>query len=132
MPTSAIRKCLAALGVPPTSSAELRELTETVDPDDSGYVPYEHFIAIAALKMEARGEEQEREEVEQAFRLFTREGGEKITLATLKRVAKELKENVDDQVLKDMIIEANGGAGVGRGVDIEQFEEVMKRAGVFR
>ena len=132
MPTSAIRKCLTALGVPPASSAELCELTDTVDPDQSGYVPFEHFIAIAALKLESRGEEQEREEVEQAFRLFTREGGDKITLATLKRVSKELKEPVDDQVLKDMITEANGGAGLGRGVDIDQFEEVMRRAGVFR
>lgn len=103
-----------------------------MDPDNSGYVPFEHFIAIAALKLEARGEEEEREEVEHAFRLFTRGTGEKITLATLRRVARELKENVDDQVLKDMIAEANGGAGLSQGVDIRHFEDVMRRAGVFR
>jgi hypothetical protein len=31
-----------------------------------------------------------------------------------------------------MISEANGGAGVGRGVDKEGFREVMIRAGVFQ
>jgi len=35
-------------------------------------------------------------------------------------------------VLRDMILEANGGAGVGKGVGREEFEGVMRRAGVFR
>ena len=47
----------------------------------------------------------------------------------LKRVARELKEDLDDSVLRDMLREANGG---GRGVSIEDFEGVMRRAGVFR
>ena len=92
-------------------------------------------MAIAALKLHARTDEAAKGEVEAAFRLFTRGGGgegEEITLHTLRRVAKELKEDVDDQVLKDMIIEANGGAGVGTGVALDEFEEVMRRAGVFR
>jgi len=72
--------------------------------------------------------------VDDAFRLFLDTGGEgdKITLKTLRRVAGALKENVDDQVLKDMLLEANGGGGVGRGVGIRDFEGVMRRAGVFR
>ncbi len=57
---------------------------------------------------------------------------EKITLATLKRVAKALKEDVEDELLRDMILEANGGAGVGRGVEKDEFEAVMRRAGVWR
>lgn len=73
-------------------------------------------------------------EVNEAFRLFL--GGndreEVITLGMLKRVARDLKEEVSDGVLRDMILEANGGAGVGKGVRRGEFEGVMRRAGVFR
>lgn len=71
--------------------------------------------------------------MDEAFRLFISGGGEeKITLATLKRVARSLKEDVDDELLRDMILEANGGAGVGRGVEKEEFESVLRRAGVWK
>ena len=53
-------------------------------------------------------------------------------MATLKGVAKALKEDVDEDVLRDMIIEANGGAGVGMGVERDEFESVLRRAGVWR
>jgi Ca2+-binding EF-hand superfamily protein len=74
------------------------------------------------------------QEVDEAFRLFTSGGSgeDKITLATLKRVAKVLKEDVEEDLLKDMILEANGGAGVGKGVEKDEFEGVMRRAGVWR
>ena len=107
-------------------------------------------MGIAALKVLSKGsgDDGRREEVEEAFGLFVGGrgkgkgvddggggggGGEKrISLAMLKRVARELKEDVGEQVLKDMILEANGGEGVGRGVGLGEFEGVMRRAGVFR
>ena len=47
-------------------------------------------------------------------------------------LARELKEEgVGDELLKDMILEANGGAGVNAGVTMEQFRDVLGRAGVF-
>ncbi|KAJ2906640.1 calmodulin [Zalerion maritima] len=55
-----------------------------------------------------------------------------ITVANLKRIATILKEDVDEQLLRDMILEANGGVGVGRGVKKEEFEVVMRKAGVWR
>lgn len=64
--------------------------------------------------------------------LFTNGAQGPITLANLKKVAMELKEDVSDDLLKDMILEANGGAGVGKGVGKEDFEDVMRRAGVWR
>jgi hypothetical protein len=39
---------------------------------------------------------------------------------------------VTEEVLRDMILEANGGAGVGRGVRKGEFDGVMRRAGVWR
>ncbi len=38
---------------------------------------------------------------------------------------------VDDEMLRRMILEANGNAGVARGVKLENFKSVMARAGVF-
>ena len=124
---------LTALGVPPDSAEELRELLEAVDPDDSGHVPYDHFIAIAALKLNNRSEDDRQEEIEAAFNLFTgKSGQDRITLSALRRVARELKEDLDDTLLRDMINEANGGSGLQQGVDLSEFEAVMKRAGVFK
>lgn len=89
-------------------------------------------------KGKVRGETDIRE-IDEAFRLFIGGGGgddggreEVITLGALRRVARELKEEVADSVLRDMILEANGGAGVGKGVRRGEFEGVMRRAGVFR
>jgi hydroxyacylglutathione hydrolase len=39
---------------------------------------------------------------------------------------------VDEQLLKDMILEANGGAGVSVGVGRDEFDLLMRRAGVWR
>ena len=55
-----------------------------------------------------------------------------ITLATLKRVARVLKEDVDEELLVSMLLEANGGQGVGKGVERDEFEDVMRRAGMWR
>ncbi|KAK0776687.1 Nucleosomal histone H3-Lys79 methylase [Friedmanniomyces endolithicus] len=134
--TSEIRRCLVALNAPPANQAEMNEILATVDPERTGRVGYEYFVAVAALKMQARqaggggGEEREREEVGRAFRLFTlgREEGV-IGLGDLRRVARELREEVPEAVLEDMVREATGG-GLG-GVGREEFEGVMRRAGVF-
>lgn len=92
---------------------------------------------MAALKLGNRSEESRDEEVEAAWRLFMGMGGRgegRIGMETLRRVARELKmeRECGEGVLRDMILEANGGAGVGKGVGREEFEGVMRRAGVFR
>lgn len=51
----------------------------------------------------------------------------RITMTMLKKIAGLLKADVNDEVLRDMLLEANGGAGVGRGVSLEEFEGVMRR-----
>lgn len=64
--------------------------------------------------------------------MFTRGSNGPITLNHLRRIARELKEDeVGDDLLRDMILEANGGDGVAAGVNVEQFRDVLSRAGVF-
>lgn len=132
--------CSSALGIPPSSPDELRDFISILDPDSEGFATYEPFFAICALKFHARADDDDdpdsaahRAERDEAFRLFTNgQGDGPITLAHLRRVAAVLKEDVDEELLKDMILEANGGAGVARGVGVEEFDGVMRRAGVWR
>lgn len=96
---------------------------------------YPHFLEICALQLKNKdasagpGDE----EVQEAFKLFLqgREDGI-ITVNDLRAVAKVLKEEVGEEVLKAMVLEANGGQGVGKGVRVEDFKQVMTRAGVFK
>ncbi|KAK1594854.1 uncharacterized protein LY79DRAFT_128274 [Colletotrichum navitas] len=146
IPTADVRSCLVALGIPPATRQEQAEFVEILDPDGEGFVDFEPFFAVCALKYHQRGQQSSMEErgreVEEAFALFTGAGAggaaaaaaavgprDVITIADLKRVASVLREDVKEEVLRDMILEANGGAGVGKGVKKEEFEEVMRRAG---
>ncbi|EME85727.1 uncharacterized protein MYCFIDRAFT_186232 [Pseudocercospora fijiensis CIRAD86] len=128
-----VRRCLIALNAPPANNADLQELLEVADPENAGWVPFEHFLPVAALQLNrAKGdedEERQQEEVDKAYNLFVKGQDRPITIADLKRISKELREDVPDNVLKDMIREATGGSlgGVGK----EDFESVMRRAGVF-
>ncbi|PHH82179.1 hypothetical protein CDD83_3335 [Cordyceps sp. RAO-2017] len=135
LPIDDVKSALIALGIPPASRAELAEFVSILDPSDDGYATYEPFFAICALKFHARSDddaEAHRAQVDEAYRLFTNGTDGPITLAHLRRVAAVLKDDVDEELLKDMILEANGGAGVARGVAVDEFDEVMRTAGVWR
>ena len=130
------------------AKSEIASILSTIDPLNTGFVPFEPFLSYAAIAIhskdddededededgEAYQEESNVEEVRAAYKLFTHGGPGPITLAHLRRVAKELREEVPDDLLKDMIREANGGvhnkSAVG-GVGLDEFESVMKRAGM--
>ena len=125
------KRCLVALNALPKNNEEWQELLEIIDPESSGYVEYESFYAVAAIKMNARDEDPEalNAEVQKAYNLFTKNQDREININDLKRIAGELKEDVPDSVLRDMIREATGG-GLG-GVNMDDFESVMRRVGVF-
>ncbi|WEW61027.1 hypothetical protein PRK78_006516 [Emydomyces testavorans] len=126
--TQDVRRALAALGLPPASQSELSSILSAVDPSRTGYVCYEPFLSVCALKLHSRTEDAISEEVEHAYQLFTRGTDGPILLSHLRRVARDLKEDVSEELLRDMIREANGGEGLHAGVNIEQFRDVMRRA----
>jgi hypothetical protein len=121
---------------------ELKEYLSILDPEDEGYTVYRHFVAICAIKFrsQSRTSDTHKKDVDDAFRLFTHAGqrggvanGEgRITLATLKKVAQLLKEDVEEDLLMSMVLEANGGKGVAKGVERDEFEGVMRRAGMWK
>ena len=134
-----------ALDLPPAPSS-LPSILSTIDPLSSGFIPLAPFLSYYALAIHSKSESESDNdvsphttythdtEVRAAYTLFTHGGPGPITLSHLRRVAKELREEVPDNVLRDMILEANGGVeGTGNTgtVGLEEFEEVMRRAGVF-
>ena len=130
--TSDVRKCMTAQGIAPSSAKELAEYIEILDPENEGYVTYANFVAVCALKINQRGAGASEEEVEKAYRMFTRGTEGPINIHHLRRIAKDLKEDISDDLLKHMILEANGRTGVNKGVGMEEFRNVMTRAGVFQ
>lgn len=69
------------------------------------------------------------QEIDTAFALFTK--GPRITMADLRRVAKDLREEIDESTLRLMVEEATGDRGGAQGVGRAEFEGIMRRAGVF-
>ncbi|RYP57903.1 hypothetical protein DL769_009207 [Monosporascus sp. CRB-8-3] len=74
IPTGDVRRAMVALGIPPTKS-ELQEFVSILDPDEEGFACYEPFVAICALKLHAKEDEDDeddgethRREVDEAFR----------------------------------------------------------------
>ena len=130
MLSSKVYRALTALGVKPDSKEQFAALMDAADPDRSGYVTYEHFVGIAALKLLQRTTEQATLEAASAFKLFTG-GAEILTLEHLRGIAKDLKMTVDEDLLKEMILEANEGIGLEHGVTFEQFQGAMARTGMF-
>ncbi|KAL4939711.1 hypothetical protein BDV06DRAFT_198312 [Aspergillus oleicola] len=126
-----VRKALVALGLPPSSPSELTSILSAIDPTSTGYIPYAPFLTAAAAKLRSRSDDALSSEVDTAYQLFTRGSDGPITIAHLRRIARELKEDVGDQLLKDMILEANGGGSLQEGVSLGQFRDVLVRAGVF-
>lgn len=92
---------------------------------------FPHFVELVAIQINSKSDEAKDEEVEKAYKLFTKGTENPIRLHDLRQVAATLKEDVSDDVLKAMIIEANGGTGINQGVNMEQFKDVLTRAGVF-
>lgn len=129
--TSKVKVVMKALGIAPKSQKDMDEYLEILDPESDGYVTYPHFVELAAIQINNRSDETKDEEVEKAFKLFTSGNERPITFGDLRRIAGLLNQDVSDDVLKAMILEANGGSGIGTGVDMDQFREVMSRAGIF-
>merc|ERR1712137_1053583 len=78
---------------------EIKKMIADIDKDGSGTIDFEEFLQMMTAKM---GERDSREEIMKAFRLFDDDETGKISFKNLKRVAKELGENMTDEELQEM------------------------------
>lgn len=90
--------------------------------DGSGTIDFSEFLEMMTAKM---SEKDSREEILKAFRLFDDDETGKISFRNLKRVAKELGENMTDEELQEMIDEADRD-GDGE-INEDEFLRIMKK-----
>lgn len=83
---------------------EIRKIFLDFDKNETGFIDYDDFVDIMTIKMLERDPI---EEMRKAFRLFLDEDSDKITLSHLRKVAKDLGENMNDEELQEMIDEAD-------------------------
>jgi len=116
---------MRALGFEPKKE-EIRKMIADVDKNGSGTIDFEEFLDMMTVKM---GERDSKEEMAKAFRLFDDDETGRITFKNLKRVAKDLGEDITDEELQEMIDEADR-EGSGE-VSLDDFMRLMKKANLF-
>ena len=120
-----LKVAMRALGFEPRKEEVKRMITE-MDKDGSGTIEYPEFEEMMASKM---AERDPREEILKAFKLFDDDNTGKISFKNLKRVARELGENMTDEELMEMIEEADRD-GDGE-ISQEEFLRIMKKTNLF-
>ena len=71
-----------------------------IDLDGSGTIDFEEFVEMMTGKM---GDRDSPEEIRRVFKLFDDDETGRISFRNLKRVARELGENMTDEELQEMI-----------------------------
>jgi len=120
-----LKVAMRALGFEPKRE-EIKKMIADVDKDGSGVIDYPEFLDMMTQKM---AERDPREEMLKAFRLFDDDETGKISFRNLKRVAKELGENMTDDEITEMIEEADRD-GDGEICE-EEFMRIMRKTNLF-
>lgn len=121
--TDELKQALKNLGID-AKNQTLANMMADLDKDHSGKIDFNEFIDMMTAKMSDRDT---REDLEKVFRLFLgdEEKADKITLKHLKRVARELNENMSEEELQEMITRAD--LNKDQGVDFEEFYQIMTK-----
>jgi len=135
---------MRALGFEPKKD-EVKRMIADIDKDGTGTIDFNAFLEMMTAKMVCclhgwanavmcmsllpQAEKDPREEIMKAFRLFDDDDTGKISFKNLKRVAKELGENMTDEELQEMIDEADRD-GDGE-INEEEFLRIMKKTSLY-
>ena len=120
-----LKVAMRALGFEPKKE-EIKKMISDLDTEGNGVIDYNDFLDLMTVKM---AERDPMEEMMKAFRLFDEDDTGKISFKNLKRVAKELGENMSDEEIQEMIDEADRD-GDGEISD-EEFFRIMKKTNLF-
>jgi len=106
--------------------AEVVKLMKEYDRQETGQISYADFVEIMTIKLSERNPE---EEIRKAFALFDDDSSGAISLRNLRRVAKELGEQLSDEELQAMIDEFDkNNDGV---IDMDEFMAIMKQTSIY-
>mmetsp|Transcript_14111 Transcript_14111/g.20863 ORF Transcript_14111/g.20863 Transcript_14111/m.20863 type:complete len:165 (+) Transcript_14111:100-594(+) len=98
------------------------QMISDIDKDGSGSIDFDEFLDMMTARM---SDKDTREDINKVFQLFDDDRTGKITIKNLRRIAKELGENMSDSELKEMIERAdldNDGE-----VSMEEFYSIMTK-----
>lgn len=105
---------------------EVIKIVHDVDPNNSGAVDYDQFLEIMSERYAGRDPE---DEIRKAFSLFDDDRSGKISLKNMKRVARELGENLSEEELQAMIDEFDRDQD--GEISGEEFMYIMKQSTMY-
>lgn len=117
--TAELGDVMRSLGQNPTE-AELQDMVNEVDTDQSGSIEFNEFMAMMATSIQPKDFA---EETMAAFKVFDKDGSGTISAEELKAVMKSLGENLTDEEIDDMIREADKDRD--GTIDYEEFCQLM-------
>ncbi|XP_020800782.1 caltractin [Drosophila serrata] len=118
--TKELRVAIRALGFEPKKE-DIKRMMDEIDKDKTGRIAFNDFLYLMRQKM---SEKDSKQDMMKAFSFFDDDHTGRISLRNLKRVAKELGENLTDEELQEMIDEADTD-GDGE-VSKEEFFNLVK------
>jgi len=101
--TKELQVALRALGFD-SKKEKVRKMIADIDLDGSGTIDFDEFVEMMTGKM---GDRDSPDEIRRVFKLFDDDETGKISFRNLKRVARELGENMTDEELQEMINKAD-------------------------
>ena len=96
-----LKVCMRALGFD-VKKQEVLNLMREYDREGAGQIEYPDFLEIMTTKISERDPI---EEISKAFKLFDEDNTGRISLRNLRRIAREMQENLSDDELQAMIDE---------------------------
>ena len=100
----------------------IHDMLQNYEEEEDSKINFKEFLDLMTAKM---SENDSKEDIKKVFKLFDEEGNGYITIEDLKRVAKELSENMESIEMQEMIERADGDAD-GR-VTFEDFYNIMTK-----
>ncbi|CAF4685706.1 unnamed protein product [Rotaria socialis] len=116
-----LKVAMRALGFEPKKE-EIKKMLADIQKENAGTIDFNDFLQLMSQRM---AEKDSKEEILKAFRLFDDDSTGRISFKNLKRVAKELGENLTEEELQEMIDEADRD-GDGE-INEQEFLRIMKK-----
>ena len=120
-----LKVAMRALGFD-VKKQEVLSLMKEFDREGSGQIEYMDFLEIMTNKISQRDPV---EEILKAFKLFDEDNTGRISLRNLRRVARELGENLSDEELQAMIDEFDKDAD--GEINEQEFLNIMKQTSIY-
>ena len=120
-----LKVALRALGFE-VKKPEVIQILREYDPTKSGKIEYSDFLELLTIKISERDP---REEMLKAYKLFSDEATGSITLRTLRRISREIGENLSEDELRAMIQEFD--LDQDGQISPEEFLDIMRHTSVF-